>query len=942
MAFKLTTLAASLALVGMAGGAFAQTPPTGERVTITGSSIKQLRGQAALPVQVILGDDLVNQGINTAEELIASLGSSAAHLDNATSRNNVFGAEQDRLTGGSSSANLRGIGPTGTLVLLNGRRVSTHGTSGGAVDLNAIPMAAVDRIEILKDGASAIYGTDAIGGVINFILKNNFRGVSVSADYSKPFASGGGERKRASITAGYGDLDAQRFNVMASLTVDKNEILRGIDRDWATGFQPDRNLSPDTTSAPHANIIGVAGTALPTTGSTVGPTDAVSYTNLNLLAVQNNCAGVEFGVPLAPNVQLWDRFGYTHANSRYRCGTDYGRQFMLAPPRDAINLVARANFRFAGSHEGFVEFVGSKTDVTAEFTPYQFSTNNAGAIAGITHYPVSGPHYLDMRALVGANQFNPALPIAYRLRMSDWGYRTIENTSENQRLAAGVEGDIGSYTYKAGVSYGKADAYSTLIDGYAYATKLATALASGVIDPFLGPGERQTPAAQALIESTKARGRIFGGETSVVQVDASISGSLMKLPAGALDFAVGVDLRKESYVFSGTEGFACVAAMTSVGANAANAVMGCPGNASAPDSERDINAVYAEIVAPLAKWAEVRLQVRHDEYSEIGSTTNPKVAFKIQPVSSLLIRGSAGTGFRAPTPQQRNLGTQTLALTGTFRDPVLCADITAPIDATQCARLSLPFRTGGNPTLQPEKSKQLSFGVAWEPMSGLQISADYWKVELEDRIRSLSPAFMITNYDLFADSFVRNSTGVIDYIQAGWVNAAESRTSGIDLNLNYMRKTGPGTLNWKVDATKMLSHKERLISTATLDEFVGKWSNTTLYLPWRVVSSLEFKTPVWGATVSARYQSAYEDENRAPYTVNPPPPREVEAYTTYNLTLAYTGIKGVLLTAGVVNLLDTDPPFTHHNVDNVVGAGWDPRVADPRGRTLTLTARYTF
>jgi iron complex outermembrane receptor protein len=939
MAFKLTTLATSLALVGLAGAAFAQ---SADRVTITGSSIKQLRGQAALPVQVIQGDDLVNQGINTAEELISSLGSSAAHLDNAVSRNNVFGAEQDRLTGGSSSANLRGIGPTGTLVLLNGRRVSTHGTSGGAVDLNAIPMAAVDRIEILKDGASAIYGTDAIGGVINFILKNNFRGASVSADYSKPFASGGGERKRASITAGYGDLDTQRFNVMASLTVDKNEILRGIDRDFATGFQPGRNLSPDTTSAPHANIIGVAGTALSNTGSTVGATDTVRYTNLNLLAVQNNCAGLEFGVPLAPNVQLWDRFGYTNANSRYRCATDYGRQFMLAPPRDAINLVTRANFRFAGSHEGFVEYVASKTDVTAEFTPYQFSTNNAGTIAGITHYPASGPHYLDMRALVGANEFNPTLPIAYRLRMSDWGYRTIENTSKNQRLAAGVEGDIGSYTYKAGVSWGKAEAYSTLIDGYAYAARLATALATGIINPFLNPGEEQTPEAKALIESTKARGRIFGGDTSVMQVDASISGTLFKLPAGALDFAVGADLRKESYVFSGTEGFSCVAAMTSTGANAANAVMGCPGNASAPDSERDIKAVYAELVAPLASWAEVRLQVRHDEYSQIGSTTNPKVAFKLQPTSNFLIRGSAGTGFRAPTPQQLTLGTVTLALTGTFRDPVLCADIAAPIDATQCSRASLPYRTGGNPTLQPETSKQHSLGVAWEPMRGLQVSADYWKVELEDRIRNLSPAFMITNYALFADSFIRNSAGVVDYIQAGWVNAAESRTSGIDFNLNYTRKTGPGTLTWKVDATKMISHKERLIVTAPLQEFVGKWSNTTLYLPWRAVTSLEFKTPVWGATVSARFQSAYEDEDRSPYTVSPPPPREVESYTTYNLTLAYTGIKGVRLTAGIVNLLDTDPPFTHHNVDNVVGAGWDPRVADPRGRTLTLTARYTF
>ena len=197
---KLKTLVAALVAAGLAGTVIAQ-----ERVLITGSSIKRLADEGALPLQVISAEEIRQQGITTAEELLNNLGASAAHLDNAVSRNNVFGAEQDRLTGGGSFANLRGLGPTGTLVLLNGRRISTHGMSGGAVDLNAIPMAAVARVEVLKDGASAIYGTDAIGGVVNFILTTAYQGVSIGGNYAQPLESSGGTTRRAFVTAGTGE-----------------------------------------------------------------------------------------------------------------------------------------------------------------------------------------------------------------------------------------------------------------------------------------------------------------------------------------------------------------------------------------------------------------------------------------------------------------------------------------------------------------------------------------------------------------------------------------------------------------------------------------------------------------------------------------------------------------------------------------------------------------
>ncbi len=936
---KLKTIVGSLALLGLATHAVAQTVPAKpERIVITGSSIKRIAAEGALPVQVITAEEIEQQGLVTAQDLLGSLSANSANTNNEVSSNTVFGPDQDRLTGGAAFANLRGLGPTGTLVLLNGRRISTHGQSGSAVDLNAIPLSAIARVEVLKDGASAIYGTDAIGGVINFILKSNYRGAAIGGTISEPEAKGGGGTKRATLSFGFGDMDSDGWNFLSSVTYDKAEILRGVDREWASGYQPGRQLSPETTSAPHANIIGAAGTALPTTGSVVGTGDTTLYTNLNLLAIQGQCEGMPFGVSLAANATLWDRFGYTNANSRYRCGTDYGRQFMLRAPRESWNVVARGQVKIARDHVGFLELVGSRTEIDGEYTPFQFSTTSNAA----THLQPTSPNYLNMRTLVGATQFNPTLPIAYRLRMNDWGYRTNTNKSENTRIALGAEGDFGAYSYRVGASSGQAKGDTYLKQGYAFTQKLVDALATGIINPFLQPGQQQTQQAKDLIESTQARGRVFGGKTSVTQFDGSVSGPLMKLPAGSLDFAVGFDSRKEGYEFSGTQGFTCVSTFTTANAALPNSVMGCPGNASSPKLTRDINAVFAELAVPVFKSLSMQLAVRHDNYSQIGGTTNPKIALRWQPTETFILRASANTGFRAPTPQQLNLGTVELALTGTFRDPVRCADPANPIDPTQCTRASLPYRQGGNPTLKPETSEQALIGFAFQPLSWFSVGMDYWQVKLDDRIRSLSPALMIANYDLFRDNFIRDANGNVSYIQAGWVNAAQSETKGLDFNVTGIGNVGGGRLTAKLNGTKMISHKERLIASQPLQQFVGKWSNVTLYLPWRIDGSLAYKKGAWNTTLSARWSSSYDDENRAAYTANAPFTRTVEPYFVTNLFTTFSGVKNLTVTAGIINLFDKEPPFTWHNVDNVIGAGWDPRVADPRGRTVQLSFGYKF
>jgi iron complex outermembrane recepter protein len=940
---KLNKLARSLALVGIGaqalGMAWAQSDVQKvERVEITGSSIKRLATEGALPVQVITAEELNRKGITTAEQMLSQMGINGTGADSAVANNNVFGNDTDRLTGGSANANLRGLGPGSTLVLLNGRRISTHGMSGGAVDLNAIPMAAVARVEVLKDGASAIYGTDAIGGVINFILKKDLQGVDVAVNYSQPLESGGGTKRRASITGGFGNLDRDRFNILGSLTLDKDDILRGSERSWANGFQPERGLSPDSSSHPFANIIGVGNgvTAINATekpgwkagdpstiGSTVGAGDATRYTRFNLLSMQGDCDAIATGVQYQP--QLWNA---SQAANRYLCNTDYGSQYMLAAPKDAYNLVTRGNFLINDRHTAFIELTASRTESKAELTPAQFSTT---AAAG-NHYPVNGPYYLNLKDY-GVNDFDPTKPIAYRWRMQDFGNRVIENVSENQRLAAGLDGEVGPYFYKLGLSTAKAEAWSNLIDGYAYTAKLNEALKTGLINPWLLPGQKQTQAAMDLIESTKARGRLQGGETTLTQFDGALSGELMKLPAGPLDFALGFDLRKETYEFAPEPGaFNCVSSLS----NGANDVLLCPGNSAIGKQSRDIKAIYTELAVPVFKGFDLQLALRHDRYSDVGSTTNPKVAFRYQPNDLILLRGSVNTGFRAPSFQQLAPNTAPLLDTSDWRDPVTCPTVVA--GDTECTR-RLDYIVTGNPNLKPEKSKQGTIGIVVSPVRDLTMYADYWRVDLDDRLRKLTLSEVKNNYALFSDRFTRDAAGHVTLVTTGWENAADSSTKGLDWGAAYQFKHTTGTWRTSINGTHMLSHKERALENQPLQELVGEFALRTLYLRNKFSADLGWGRDDWSATLSATYKSGYKDQDRTRFGT---PLRNVNSYTTFNLFGSYTGVKNMVITAGLNNLLDTAPPFTYHNVDDVVGAGWDPRVGDPYGRTLSLSVSYSF
>jgi iron complex outermembrane receptor protein len=894
-----------------------EAPAPMARVEITGSSIKRIAKEGALPVQVITYDQMEKKGITNAEQLLQQISSNGTGADNQVSGNNVFGADADRTSGGGSFASLRGLGPNSTLILLNGRRIATHGGSGKAVDLNSIPLGAISRVEILKDGASAIYGTDAVGGVINFILKTNYTGLEVAASTNQTEA-GGGAIHRVSLLGGTGNLDQDKFNIMGSLTVDKNERLDSSQRSFANGFQPSRGLSPDTTGTPSANQLTGAGTALG--ANFTMPGDPNRYLQAGLLSLQGKCDTI----PGMSQYQtaLWKDVT-SPLRSTYSCAYDYGGDYVIQVPVERYNGLLRGTYQFNANHSMFVEALASRSKAMAILTPAQISTTLAAGNA----YPVAGPYYQDLSPYIAS--YDKTKPIIYKWRATPFGNRTQEAVTDNTRILVGFDGTLaGKYDYRVGVSHAESKSQVSLLDGYSYTSKFNAALGSGIINPFVLAGQGQTDAAMTLIESTKFRGDLQHGKTGLTQVDGNLSGELFNLPAGAVSGAAGFDLRREDYTY--------------IQDADATQILLAPGNAGLSKASRDIKAFYAELIVPVIKDLELQLAIRRDDYSLIGATTNPKVAFRYQPADFLLFRGSANKGFLAPSFTQLYTSSLDQELPNGISDPVGCG--AHPGDPRYCAIERLDYKSGGNPNLKPETSKQGSLGFVVEPVKGWSASVDYWAINSKDRILNRTPQIVLANAVALADNIIRNADGTINYVQAGWINAAGSKTRGADIGLRAEGKVWDG-YKWAaaVDSTWTQSFKFAEIAGQPYKEYVGGFYTRDLYLRWKSNATLTVSKDDWSGLLSARYASGYRDQvpdggKLIPAGFN----QIVDDYMTYGLSVTYTGLPHVSLTFGIQNLFDRDPPFTAHNVDEVVGAGWDPRVADPRGRAYTFLAKYTF
>lgn len=926
-------------------------PTTLDRISVTGTRIKRTDVEAALPITVVQKEEIEREGISSAEQLMMYLNIAGNGSDNLSSNAGIVNEEQ-RGNNGVSGANLRGQGADATLVLLNGRRVATHGLKGRAVDLNSIPFAAIDRVEVLRDGASAVYGTDAIGGVINFITRKDYQGAQ-STSFVDVTEAGGGNIYGTNLLMGAGDLDDGGWNAFATVSVKKNEILRGRDRDFSNTFQPDRGLSPDTRGPPFATVFslgstGVGATSLLRNGVLDPANPAVRQTAVNILDLPGAAGCAAGGDMMGPyDERLW-----SSPASRFACAWDYPAAAVISQPSESVDVLGRATFKLADNHEAYVEVTGSEVNVEKTFEPNQLSSSTSTALTALgpsTWYPRNANTqvtydaiYDALAAYFGAAQLNArGTPIAFRWRCIACGPRQIRTETRSFRILAGLEGSFGSWTYDVGLSRGGSSSSSVLGSGFQYTDQLRAILAQGLLNPFLLPGQSQTPAAMAALAAASAEGTtLYGGTSVLTQFDATFSGGIgLELPGGEIQVATGVDLRREEFKFGIGDG------------PTRRPVFNAPFDDSnvLGDVSRDVRAVFVEAFFPIVDSFDITLAGRYDRYDGFGSTTNPKASFKWQPIDWLLFRGAYSTGFKVPSFNQLFNGVSEVQYTGLdLADPATCPGGRANPTIAGCEVIRPVELFGGKTDLQPEESKQKSFGVVFAPTDWLNVALDWWEIERENTIRSADRTVLIQNYDLFIDNFIRDGTGEIVAIDRRFINTGGSLMRGIELDANASGQAWGGRWSVGLNGSYIDTFRTKAIeSLPYTDNLAGEYVRYfNLPIRWKHTLNLGWQRGDWAHNLTQIYRSGYKDElpvsvangTYVPAGFDP----DVDSYTTYNYSVSWTGIERLRLTAGIKNLLDEDPPFTAHQNDFAAGAAWEPRIADPRGRAYTFLMEYKF
>ena len=974
----LVALAAPVAAQAQEASKTPDTPSvkTLDQVTVTGSRIKRTDYEAALPITIIQKTEIEAQGITSAEQLLQQLNIATNGSDSLAANNSISppGQADGRGNNGISGANLRGQGTDATLVLLNGRRVSAHGLAGQAVDLNSIPFQAIERVEVLRDGASAVYGTDAIGGVINFITRNDYQGVSVSAGADMT-QEGGGDIFRVGVLGGVGDLDTDRWNAWGALNWKKNEILRGTQRDFTNSFQPERGLSPDSRGGPFATIGQSANTLIH--GNLTDPLDGSAQSWVNVADLPGGIGCENAGDLMGPySDQIW-----TPA-FRYACAWDYGRARTLQQAVDSKQFIGRFTFKISDKHQFYFEATASEVQAKRHFEALQFTTSIPSATNAETASETLDPYprnavtqetydrvYNALRAYFG-NQANLRYgnPIAYRWRCYECGPREYTTTTRATRLLLGFDGSIGNWDYTAGLSRSGSKARSVLSSGFVFTAPLKQLLASGKLNPFLLPGQTQTQEVLDALKAMSADGtELYHGETVATTFDATLSGSLgFKLWASEdVKAAVGAEWRREEYAFGGPELWDdrprdATDPVTRPG-DGSGWIYQAAGDANnyMSDKARTVKAVYAEFLVPVFDSFNATISGRYDDYDGFGGTFNPKYSFKWQPVDWLAFRGSYSTGFKVPDFARLFRGTTEAPTVGSgveIADPASCPGGDPRPGVVGCediVRAGLTLLTGGNPALKPEESEQRSIGVVFAPGSRFNISVDWWEIERLATIRSTSLRELKDNYDIFTDNWIRDASGNVVQIDQRFVNTGGTLTRGIEVDANLRGELYGGNWNVNLNGNYLDQYKTKPLETSAWSaNQVGKFTTWgILPLKWKHTLSFGWAKGDWTHTLTQVYRDGYLDAPASGFQptrirtgvyVPPAYEPEVDEYTTYNYSVSWTGIDKLKATFGIRNLLNTDPPFTLAYLDYGGGSAWEPRVADPRGRSFNLLVQYDF
>lgn len=897
----LQALGASVAL-GVAAQAFAQSADASQsigKVEVTGSSIKRIEGETALPVQVITREDIDKSGVTTAAELLKTISANTAPLSDGASITDGTSGQR-----GFNGANLRGIGVSSTLILLNGRRMANFASPGdeAGVDLNNIPAGAIQRVEVLKDGASAIYGTDAIGGVINFITRRDYQGVDVGVSASATQEGGAGKRT-ATLSGGFGDLGKDRFNIMGVLDIQQLDALRSSQRDFIKE-RPLASTLPALMSSRTfpANIRLSNGqrNTLRNAGVTAGG-QLITNRTINFSAPGCN-----------PPASVYTPDGPGTANG---CSYDYMQDTEIYPESKKLSFLSRAAYQLTDDHQLFAELVLSQTK-----SRYVLSANPI-AITGF------GPASQYYPAQLAANNIGN---VEVRLRMSEAGNRTNEVTSDANRLVLGSTGVFAGWDYDTAISRAENKAVDAYVDGYVLFDQFQAGIRNGTINPF-GPSSQ---AGRDLINSIKINDEARKSKGVTTAFDIKGSRPLTKLSGGDLALALGAELRRE------TTSFTPSALLTSNNIAGDRDSSGLSTDLTATKDSRRISSAFTEINAPFTKELEAQFAVRYDNYSGVGNTVNPKAGLRWQPAKEVLVRGSVGTGFRAPSLSDLKRPTTFGTTSSVLTDPQCVASGDTIDNCTD--QWNVERRS--NPDLKPEKSRQFSLGAVFEPVRGVNLSVDYWNIQKKDVISTLGEQVIVENPDKYNGVYIeRDVDGFISNIILQKQNQGRLKTSGIDLGMDLRGEKGDyGRFGLSVSGTYVLKYERQFGPLEPYRSNLGVFLNDQVIQRWRHRISVDWDYGAFGLTLANQFSSSYTDQNTTydPVANTLLPSRKVSAYSLWDLSGSWNVNKNLKVRAGIQNVLDTPPPFS--NQAYYFLATYDPTYTDPRGRTFFMSASYAF
>ena len=848
---------ALLAMAAVSAGALATTSAfaqesevdaaTLDTIEVTGSRLKRADIEGAVPVVVIDRADIDASGDVSVADVLRD--STFASFGN-------FKPQSGSSAQSLATIDLRGVGSGRTLVLIDGRRAPTNPMSASSgSDLNSIPLAAVERIEILSDGASAVYGSDAIGGVVNVILRKDFNGAEIRYGVGSTEVTGG---------------DLQDMSVVFGSSSDRTRVIGG-----AASSKRGMVFTRDQ--------IGGSGLGVSTYGN--------NYYDWEMVDTD------EDGVPdsLAGTIRAVPGFDCTQGDfwvtGSGTCSFNFNAVAANDAKVDNTSVFIRADHQINDNWNVYGAASMTKVETFGRYAP----------VPGVVRVEDGTPNDINSNPdLIDPNTGTDGLPTYYFHRFAAAGNRDNFTDATNADYLIGFQGQL---TDTIGIDFGlrRTDyKYTELGRGYIVSNLANEAANNGsydLTDPYSAD-----PAVLAGIQATTSR----DSRWTTDEIFALASFDLFEMGGGTSNGVFGVEYREDTL----SDQYDSL--------SEAGQVLGSSGNSSA--GSRDAKAMYFEWLLPFTSTFDVTLAGRWDSYSDYGSDFSPKVALRWQPLDNLTLRGSFGKGFRAP-------GLDILTAKTSFSaEPVTDAASCAALGEPSTCQLQVDTYFQANPNLESEQSTQYSVGLVWDPLEWLDVSLDYYNIEVDNTINQITPQAII-NSDLDPATYgpipqgmsiVRRANGAIDQIVAGYANQGNLETDGLDLRINtnfdfgnygelrsqlsvsyinsYEIDDGLGNITEFLDINGYPDRRANLSNTWTLGDFTAGWN----------VNYIGENGPVGG-------------------------------YATNDVQLTWNAPWNGAITVGATNVGDRYPPLVAFD-----GRPWNFYLYDAYGRTTYLRYTQTF